>query len=136
MSPLIDYRGPDYELEASDFLDLAMRVWPGNYSIKPTERALSATQNFTAWHENRLIGCARLLTDGYLFSTVPEILVDPEYQRHGVGTQLMSMLWETSPTSLGFGVQPGNEEFFETLGYEARMRFYAKRKARAQNKDG
>lgn len=121
MSAKIDYRGSNEKLEASDFLELAIRVWPGNYSTIMTQQALARTQNFTAWHENRLIGCARLLTDGYLFSTVPEILVDPEYQRHGVGTQLMSLLWEASPTSLGFGVQTGNEQFFETLGYEAKM---------------
>ena len=132
----IDYRGPNHKLHAHEFLELAMRVWPGNYSTRHTEQALAATQNFTAWHDNRLIGCARLLTDGYVFSTVPEILVEPAYQRRSIGAKLMNMLWEASPTSLGFGVQTGNEQFFESLGYEAKMQFYAKRKPRAQHNNG
>jgi hypothetical protein len=28
-----------------------------------------------------------VLTDGYFLATVPEILVDPAYRRHGIGRQ-------------------------------------------------
>jgi GNAT superfamily N-acetyltransferase len=132
MENAVEYRGPEYPPNATEFMQLAARVWPGTFELLLTERALAATQNFSAWHEGRLVGCARLLSDGYLFSTVPEILVDPEYRRAGVGSALMELLWEASPTFLGFGVQPGNEEFFETLGYETGMAFYHRRKPRPQ----
>jgi GNAT superfamily N-acetyltransferase len=126
----VEYRGQDNPPSAVDFMQLAARVWPGAFEVSLIERALATTRNFSAWHEGRLIGCARLLSDGYLFSTVPEVLVDPDYRRAGVGSKLMQLLWKASPTSLGFGVQPGNEEFFETLGYETGMAFYHRRKPR------
>ena len=122
--------GPERSLGALEFLALVARVWPGEYDEALVERALAATTNFTAWHAGRLVGCARLLSDGYLFSTGPEILVDPAYRRMGVGAELMRLVWEASPTSLGFGVQPGNEAFFESLGFETGMAFYHRRKPR------
>src|SRR5690606_19568527 len=103
---------------------------PGSFEAGLVEEALAVTRNFTAWHGDRLIGCARLLSDGYFFSTVPEILVDPEYRGRGVGSALIERVWEASPTSLGFGVQPGNEPFFESLGFEPGLAFYFKRKPR------
>jgi GNAT superfamily N-acetyltransferase len=126
----VEYRSPAFPLETASFLDLSARVWPGKFEPALVEEALAATQNFTAWHGDRLIGCARLLSDGYFFSTVPEILVDPDYRRQGIGSALMKLAWEASPTSLGFGVQPGNEEFFGSLGFEPGLSFYFRRKPR------
>ena len=40
----------------------------------------------------------------------------------------MELAWEHSPTSLFLGAQPGNEGFFEKLGYEKSMASYVKRK--------
>ena len=53
------------------------------------------------------------LTDGYFFATVPELMVDPEYQRRGIG-RLMRRALDAAPGGrLFFGAQAGNEEFFE-----------------------
>lgn len=126
----IRYIVDDKDLTAQIFLDLVQRVWPGNYNLKMTELALLKTINITAWQKNHLVGCVRLLTDGYFFGTIPEILVDPKYQKHGIGKRLMELAWEQSPTSLFFGAQSGNEEFFEKLGYQKSMQSYIKRKPR------
>ena len=130
MEKAVEYIGPERPLGAAEFLALVARVWPGQYVEVRVERALAATTNFSAWHAGRLVGCARLLSDGYLFSTVPEILVDPAYRRMGVGAELMRRVWEASPTSLGFGVQPRNKSFFEALGFETGMAFYHRHKPR------
>lgn len=129
----ISYRVDDAELSAKDFLSLVQRVWPGNYDHELTKQALQSTLNITAWDENTLIGCVRILTDGYFFGTIPEILVDPEYQRKGIGKQLMELAWEHSPTSLFFGSQPGNEVFFEKAGFERSMASFRRVKPRKQN---
>lgn len=118
------------DLSAADFLELTQRVWPGDYAPQAVQSALGRTINLTARDEERLIGCVRLLTDGYLFGTVPEILVDPQYQGRGIGRALMERAWERSPTGLFFGAQPGNEPFFEKLGYERSMASYSRRKPR------
>ena len=125
----IEYR-EEPDLSAEDFLSLAQRVWPGSYSSEPVQKALRPTINLTARDQDRLVGCVRILTDGYLFGTLPEILVDPEHQGRGIGRRLMELAWERSPTSLFFGVQPGNEPFFEKLGYQPSLTAYARRKPR------
>jgi ribosomal protein S18 acetylase RimI-like enzyme len=69
----------------AEFLALAQRVWPREYSLRDTAEALARTTNLGAWDGDRLVGSIRILTDGYFFATIPEILVDPAYQRRGIG---------------------------------------------------
>ena len=126
----IHFKTDDRHLAASIFLNLAQRVWPRSYNTELAQQALGRTLNITAWDADCLVGCVRILTDGYFFGTIPEILVDPAYQGKGIGRQLMELAWENSPTSLFFGAQPGNEVFFEKLGYERSMISYVKRKPR------
>ena len=126
----ITYRSDDRDLSAEDFIDLANRVWPGDYDRQSAQSAIQRTINTTARDGGRLIGCVRILTDGYFFGTIPEILVDPAYQRRGIGRRLMSLAWEQAPTGLFLGAQPGNERFFEKLGYEPGMASYFRRKPR------
>ena len=128
----LTYRTDDQSLTAEAFLDLAQRVWPGQYSLDRTREALQRTLNITAWDGELLVGCVRVLTDGYFFGTIPEILVDPAYQRKGVGRRLMELAWEQSPTSLFFGVQAGNEDFFEKMGFERSLTAYVRRKPRPE----
>ena len=126
----IFYQVNDANLRAKTFLSLVNRVWPGIYDPDSTQAALNQTLNIAAWHKDKLIGCVRLLTDGYFFSTITEILVDPAFQKKGVGARLMDLVWQESPTSLSFGVQPGNEPFFEKLGFERGLDSFQKKKSR------
>ena len=120
----------DQDVSASAFLNLAQRVWPGNYEPSLVQESLRRTLQITAWSGDLLIGCVRILSDGYFFSTIPEILVDPGYQRRGVGRRLMDLAWEHSPTSLFFGAQPGNEAFFAKCGFERSISSFARKKSR------
>ena len=88
------------------------------------------TINNAARAEGTLIGTLRILTDGYFFGAIPEILVRPEWQRRGVGRTLLSAGWERSPTGWFFGAQPGNEPFFEKCGFDRGLQSYSKRKPR------
>ncbi|WP_334259594.1 GNAT family N-acetyltransferase [Intestinimonas butyriciproducens] len=36
-----------------------------------------------------LVGCLRILSDGYYFGTITELLVLPEYRRQGIGSKLL-----------------------------------------------
>jgi GNAT superfamily N-acetyltransferase len=129
--PEIEYCVGGDELSVMDYLDLADRVWPGDYDTFRTDAALRRTFNVTAWVESRLVGCVRILSDGYLFGTIPEMFVDPDYQHLGVGRRLMKLAWEASPTSLYFGAQPGNESFYEALGFEPGIPSFIRRKPRS-----
>ena len=131
----IHFKIDDRDLAAAIFLNLAQRVWPRNYDAALVDKALGRTLNITAWDGDHLVGCVRILTDGYFFGTIPEILVDPAYQRKGIGRNLMELAWENAPTSLFFGAQPGNEPFFEKLGYSRGMISFVKRKPRPEGTD-
>ena len=103
--------------DVDDFLALAQRVWPRQYVREEAAAALTRTINVGAWDGDRLVGSVRILTDGYFFATIPEILVDPEYQRHGIGRRLMELALERVPRGkVAFGAQPQSAGFFERIG--------------------
>jgi len=125
---MITYKTDDKTLGATVFIAMANQVWPGEYNAQYTREALARTINTTAWDGERLIGCVRVLTDGYFFGTVTEILVLPKYQKHGIGRRLMELAFEASPTSLFFGAQKEAEGFYESIGYEKSIQSFSKRK--------
>ena len=120
----MEYRIDDRALDASVFLAFVNRVWPGSYSAERTQQALDRTLNITAYDGDTLAGCLRILTDGYFFGTITELLVLPEYQRQGVGSELLRLAKEHSPTTLYFGSQPGAEGFYEKNGCRKGLQAY------------
>ena len=119
---------------ADEFLALARRVWPRDYSLADASAALERTINLGAWDGTRLVGSIRILTDGYFFATIPEILVDPDYQRRGIGQRLMELALERAPRGkLAFGAQPQSVAFFDRIGCERKLTsFVAARPLRAR----
>ena len=114
----IEYRTGPSSLSAEAFLDLANRVWPREYALHRIAEALTRTINVSAWQGERLVGVARVLSDGYLFNVVSEVLVDPEFRCQGIGRALMHQALRAAPGGrVFFGAQPGNEAFFEKIGF-------------------
>lgn len=111
----MEYKINDKELKANVFISFVNQVWKGSYDMEKTELALSKTLNITAYDAGTLVGCLRILTDGYFFGTITELLVLPEYQKRGIGSKLLQLAKETSPTMLYFGAQPGVESFYEKM---------------------
>ena len=120
----MEYRIDDKRLTASVFLPFVNQVWPGDYDIEETQNALSKTTNITAYDGNRLVGCLRILSDGYFFGTITELLVLPDYQKKGIGSRLLQLAKENTPTMLYFGAQPGMEAFYEKTGCQRSLQSY------------
>ena len=112
----MEYKVNDQELNASTFITFVNRVWPGDYDLDKTQAALSRTLNITAYDEKELVGCLRILSDGYYFGTITELLVLPKYQKQGIGSRLLTLAKDNTPTMLYFGAQPGAEGFYEKNG--------------------
>lgn len=118
------YKVDDKELNASVFIPFVNQVWSGDYDMEKTQAALSKTINITVYDDNKLIGCLRILSDGYYFGTITELLVLPEYQKQGIGSKLLQLAKDSTPTILYFGVQPGLEEFYEKNGCAKSLQSY------------
>ena len=127
---MIHYIVDDKELDVLSFLAFVNQVWPGNYDIEKTKMALSKTINISAYDGDTIVGCLRILTDGYYFGTITELLVLPEYQRQGIGSKLIQLAKENTPTTLYFGAQPGVEVFYEKNGCQKGLQSYTIKKKR------
>ena len=105
-----------------EFLSLGQLIWPGDYGLAEATSSLSRTTNLGAWDGDKLVGCVRLLTDGYFLATISDIFVDPEYRRRGIGRELMRRILEVAPRGrLFLGAQPEAVTFFESIGCERRL---------------
>ena len=126
----MEYKVGDKELNASTFLSFVNQVWQGDYDIERTKEALSKTLNITAYDGKVLVGCLRILSDGYYFGTITELLVLPEYQKQGVGSRLLQLAKDNTPTMLYFGSQLGVEGFYEKNGCQKGLQSYTIEKKR------
>ena len=120
----MEYKINDRKLVASLFIPFVNQIWQGDYDMERTQTALSKTLNITAYDNERLVGCLRILTDGYFFGTITELLVLPEYQKQGIGSRLLELAKENTPTMLYFGAQPGIEAFYEKNGCQRSLQAY------------
>jgi len=103
----------------ASFIPLAERVRPAMYEVRRVREALAKTTNIGAWDGARLVGVVRVLSDGYTFSAVADILVDPDYQRMGIGRALVQRAVAAAPDArLMIAAQPGCVAFLERIGCE------------------
>jgi GNAT superfamily N-acetyltransferase len=104
-------------IDARQYVALAERVCPGSFDMSRMQDALVRTVNLTAWDTDRLVGIARVMTDGYLRSAVLDLMVDPEYQGQGIGrTLLQHALAATPGERLTICAHPASAGFFEHVG--------------------
>ena len=82
-------------IPADDVLTLYGSVdwWPDR-TADEVDAAMSRGQAVGAWHEERLIGFARSVTDGHLRAYIEDVVVHPRYRQLGVGGALVDRLLE------------------------------------------
>lgn len=68
----------------TDHPELMEKLLPGAYSY------------ITAWHEEKLIGLIRTVSDGCYILYIQDLLVHPDYHRQGIGSELMNRMLEQS----------------------------------------
>lgn len=94
-------------------------------------RALSAPNRHVAvWDGDRLVGYARLITDGEFCLYLHEILLCPEYQRQGHGAEMMRLILTglEHVTNKVLLADTGNASFYKRFGFavvEPKMGFEA-----------
>lgn len=85
----------------------------------------------TARVESTLVGFARMITDGGMMSFIVDVMIHPEYQRYGIGANVVKLLLDVQKEQLLDGeigyvsvmVTTGNEGFYKTMGFVERPNF-------------
>jgi len=93
MKDRIDYReSKDVAIEAVLELYRANH-WSSADKPQQLHQALRHSHSLvTAWDGETLVGLANAISDGFLVVYYPHVLVHPDYQRRGIGRELMERL--------------------------------------------
>jgi GNAT superfamily N-acetyltransferase len=86
---------------------------------------------FSAWDGERLVGVSRSLTDYCYCCYLSDLAVDREYQRRGIGRELIRRTRESvgDEVSLILMAAPGAMTYYPRVGFErAANAFYIRRK--------
>ncbi len=71
-----------------------------------------------AYDQGRLVGAARVLSDGEYYAALYDVVVLPEYQRRGVGSAIVnSLMADLQVGSIILVSVPGREPFYSQLGF-------------------
>ena len=72
--------------------------------------------------EGRIVGMARVISDGSSDAYIQDVTVLPSYRKHGIGRELIRRLTEYCVARkiawIGLVAEPGTLKFYEELGYE------------------
>lgn len=113
-----------------EFIDLykeATSEWSsqGLYTYDELYRAICNSWYYVSiYHDTRLIGFGRIISDGIYQTLICDVMVLPEYQNHGVGAKIMETLLNKCDEKGIKWVQllsaGGKQGFYEKFGFTAR----------------
>lgn len=101
--------------------------WNEVYRLSPEElwEAISASWHVVAVYDGAgLVGFGRLVSDGVLHAMIYELIVAPEYQKRGIGSQVLERLVDACKAHRIRDIQlfcaRGKRAFYEKRGFAAR----------------
>ena len=113
---------------SNQFWDLfATTGW--NEKFKATSDELAAANarswyTLSAYDGDLLVGFGRVLSDGVMHAMIYDVIVLPEYQGRGIGTQIMDLLMRRCLSANIRDIQlfcaKGKREFYERFGFVVR----------------
>ncbi|KFI47016.1 GNAT family N-acetyltransferase [Bifidobacterium biavatii] len=92
----------------------------GEYPEQLHRALMGSSTVITAWDGDRLVGLVRALDDGAMLAYVHYVLVDPEYQGHGIAGHMVRMIQEKYCDYFYVEVMPEeskNAAFYERFGF-------------------
>lgn len=92
----------------------------GEYPARLYKALKNSSTVITAWDGDRLTGLVRVLDDSEMVAYMHYVLVDPEYQGHGIAGKMIEMVKEKYKNYLYIEVMPEesrNAAFYEKHGF-------------------
>lgn len=125
----------DKNIKAAEIVDLYISAGWGkavDYKELSLQILIRNTSSFVYARNDQglLIGFVRILSDFVITTYVTEIIVRPDYQKNGVGTELMEKVkFIFKNTGIYFDTLEGVEKFAEKCGFTRRdnMTVFGKR---------
>jgi ribosomal protein S18 acetylase RimI-like enzyme len=121
---MIQYRD-DAKVTAEEAIDLYIRSTLGErrpINNKETFEAMlkNANLTITAWDQGKLIGISRSLTDFAYVTYLADLAVDQEYQRMGIGKELIAQTQKRLGPNcmIVLLAAPKANEYYEHIGFE------------------
>lgn len=114
-------------LDRDIYFSLRESIGWHNFSKTQTEKALqNSVYDVVAYDSDVLIGMGRLVGDGALYCYVQDVVVHPDYQGRGIGTEILNQLLayidqiieEDGRMSVGLVAAQGKESFYEQFGFK------------------
>jgi Predicted acetyltransferase len=97
-------------------LFLSVEWSSGNYPEKLAIAMKNSGSVFTAWNGNELVGLINALDDGVMTAYIHYMLVNPDYQKRGIGKELVRLVTE----------KYGEYLRIVLIAYDKEVDFYAK----------
>jgi ribosomal protein S18 acetylase RimI-like enzyme len=79
---------------------------------------LNSTLVVSAWDGERLVGAVRVLSDTIFRSIIYDLLVDPEYQGQGIGSELVRHCFAGYPDSEWLVEMKDAAGFYRKIGFK------------------
>jgi len=92
-----------------------------DYDIQRMKEALSNTTFVVSARDSigKLIGLARVFSDGVIHTTIADIVIHPDYRQRGIGKKIMEKIKERyGKTGIFIEAFQRNKKFFENCGYK------------------
>lgn len=92
----------------------------GRYPDRLYKALMGSSTVCTAWDGDRLVGLVRVLDDSAMMAYMHYVLVDPEYQGHGIAGHMVEMVKERYRDFFYIEVMPEeskNAAFYEKHGF-------------------
>lgn len=79
---------------------------------------INSTLVLSAWENDNLAGCVRVLSDKIFRSVIYDLAVAPEYQNQGIGKELVKRCIEHFPNSEWLVGTESAISFYEKIGFK------------------
>lgn len=81
----------------------------------------------SAWINEELVGFGTMISDGEMYSSIFDVVIDPKYQKKGIGHTIIDKLMATAPgTCVHLTSTFGNEHFYQKIGFKKHKTAFAK----------
>lgn len=87
---------------------------------------INSTFVFSAWIDGKLAGCVRVLSDLHFRSVILDLAVAPEFQRKGIGKELVRRCRNACESSEWLVQTDSAKGFYEKIGFKENKDYFLK----------